>query len=72
MYDREVDVPRLLGHFRLTPEAARMPDAIRAAAQRVSAATVFDPGGHPHEPPALTPRWQPEPVTDINQSRRAA
>ena len=39
MYDREVDVPRLVGHFRLTPEEADMPDAIRAAARRVIAAT---------------------------------
>jgi alkylated DNA repair dioxygenase AlkB len=39
MYEREVDVPRLVGHFRLAPEAARMPNAIRAAAQRVIAAT---------------------------------
>jgi alkylated DNA repair dioxygenase AlkB len=39
MYDREVDVPRLVGHFRLAPEAARLPEAIRAAAHRVTAAT---------------------------------
>jgi alkylated DNA repair dioxygenase AlkB len=39
MYDREVDVPRLTGHFRLVPEAARMPDVIRAAARRVISAT---------------------------------
>jgi alkylated DNA repair dioxygenase AlkB len=39
MYDREVDVPRLVGHFRLTPEAAHMPAAIRAAARHVIAAT---------------------------------
>jgi alkylated DNA repair dioxygenase AlkB len=39
MYEREVDVPRLVSHFRLAPEAARMPDAIRAAAQRVITAT---------------------------------
>src|SRR5687768_5219729 len=39
MYDREVDVPRLTGHFRLVPEAARLPEAIRAAACRVIAAT---------------------------------
>jgi alkylated DNA repair dioxygenase AlkB len=39
MYEREVDVPRLVSHFRLVPEAARMPDAIRAAAQRVITAT---------------------------------
>ena len=37
MYDREVDVPRLLGHFRLDflPDAA--PAAIREAARRVVA-----------------------------------
>src|SRR5688572_12077990 len=39
MYDREVDVPRLVGHFRLVPEVAPMPEAIRAAARRVIAAT---------------------------------
>jgi alkylated DNA repair dioxygenase AlkB len=39
MYDREVDVPRLVGHFRLAPEPAQLPDAIRAAARRVIAAT---------------------------------
>jgi len=39
MYDREVDVPRLVGHFRLGPEATPAPDAIRAAARRVVAAT---------------------------------
>jgi alkylated DNA repair dioxygenase AlkB len=39
MYDREVDVPRLVGHFRLAPEAANLPDAIRAAARQVIAAT---------------------------------
>ena len=39
MYEREVDVPRLVGHFRLDPDAARVPDAIRAAARRVIAAT---------------------------------
>ena len=39
MYDREVDVPRLVGHFRLVPEAARLPAAIRAAARQVIAAT---------------------------------
>jgi alkylated DNA repair dioxygenase AlkB len=37
MYDREVDVPRLTAHFRLTPDEA--PDAIRQAAARVAAAT---------------------------------
>jgi alkylated DNA repair dioxygenase AlkB len=39
MYDREVDVPRLVGHFRLAPEAAHVPEAIRAAGSRVIAAT---------------------------------
>ena len=39
MYDREVDVPRLVGHFRLTPEAAHAPGAIQAAAHQVIAAT---------------------------------
>jgi alkylated DNA repair dioxygenase AlkB len=39
MYDREVDVPRLVGHFRLAPEAAHLPGAIRAAARHVIAAT---------------------------------
>jgi alkylated DNA repair dioxygenase AlkB len=39
MYDREVDVPRLVGHFPLALENARVPDAIRAAARRVIAAT---------------------------------
>ena len=40
MYDREVDVPRLVGHFRLAPEDARAPEAIRAAARQVIAATA--------------------------------
>jgi alkylated DNA repair dioxygenase AlkB len=39
MYDREVDVPRLVGHFPLAPENAHVPDAIRAAARQVIAAT---------------------------------
>ena len=39
MYDREVDVPRLVGHFALAPEDADVPDAIRAAASKVIAAT---------------------------------
>ena len=39
MYDREVDVPRLVGHFRLAREDAHVPDAIRAAALQVMAAT---------------------------------
>jgi alkylated DNA repair dioxygenase AlkB len=39
MYDREVDVPRLVGHFPLAPGDGHVPDAIRAAARRVIAAT---------------------------------
>jgi alkylated DNA repair dioxygenase AlkB len=39
MYDRDVDVPRLVGHFPLAPENAQVPDAIRAAARQVIAAT---------------------------------
>jgi alkylated DNA repair dioxygenase AlkB len=39
MYDREVDVPRLVGHFRLAPEDPHVPAAIRTAARQVSAAT---------------------------------
>ena len=39
MYEREVDVPRLVGHFRLRPEDVHVPEAIRAAARRVTAAT---------------------------------
>ena len=39
MYDREVDVPRLVGHFGLAPEDAHVPQAIRAAARQVTAAT---------------------------------
>ena len=38
MYDREVDVPRLLGHYRLDPAAASTPAAILEAATRVSSA----------------------------------
>ena len=37
MYEREVDVPRLVGHFPLA--AVDVPQPIRAAAQRVVAAT---------------------------------
>jgi alkylated DNA repair dioxygenase AlkB len=37
MYEREVDVPRLVAHFRLEDSGA--PDAIRAAAVRVVAVT---------------------------------
>jgi alkylated DNA repair dioxygenase AlkB len=39
MYEREVDVPRLVAHFRLTPDAAPVPAPLRAAAQRVIGAT---------------------------------
>ncbi len=39
MYDREVDVPRLVAHFRLAPEESCAPDAIRVAACKVIAAT---------------------------------
>ena len=35
MYDREVDVPRLTGHFRLEPPEPEIPEAIRQAAQQV-------------------------------------
>ena len=35
MYEREVDVPRLLGHYRLDPPPASTPRAIREAHQRV-------------------------------------
>src|SRR4029079_5498012 len=37
MYDREVDVPRLLGHFRLDPPAASTPPAILDAHRLVVA-----------------------------------
>ena len=36
MYDREVDVPRLIGHFRLDPPPAATPAAIADAARRVA------------------------------------
>ena len=35
MYDREVDVPRLMGHFRLDPPGDSTPPAILGAARRV-------------------------------------
>jgi alkylated DNA repair dioxygenase AlkB len=35
MYEREVDVPRLMASFRLDPPPSSVPDSIRAAAQRV-------------------------------------
>ena len=39
MYDRDVDVPRLMAHFHLTPDEREVPETIRAAARRVSTAT---------------------------------
>lgn len=36
MYDREVDVPRLMAHFRLDPSSGAMPAAISEAARRVA------------------------------------
>jgi alkylated DNA repair dioxygenase AlkB len=36
MYEREVDVPRLMGHFRLDPAPASTPRAILDAARRVT------------------------------------
>jgi len=39
MYDRDVDVPRLMAHFWLAPEEPRIPGAIRAAAAMVIAIT---------------------------------
>ena len=36
MYDREVDVPRLMGHYRLDPPSPSIPPAIREAARRVT------------------------------------
>ena len=39
MYDRDVDVPRLMAHFWLAPEEPRIPGAIRAAAAMVIATT---------------------------------
>lgn len=39
MYDREVDVPRLLGHYRLGRDEPLPPAAIRQAADRVAAKT---------------------------------
>src|SRR5262245_61146918 len=35
MYDREVDVPRLVGHYRLDLPSPSMPPAILEAARRV-------------------------------------
>jgi alkylated DNA repair dioxygenase AlkB len=35
MYEREVDVPRMIAHFRLTPPDGCLPDAIRDASHRV-------------------------------------
>jgi len=39
MYDRDVDVPRLVAHFWLAPEEGGVPDAIRAVARKVMAIT---------------------------------
>jgi alkylated DNA repair dioxygenase AlkB len=39
MYDREVDVPRLQGYFRLDDSGAGVPEAIRRAARQVVAVT---------------------------------
>jgi len=39
MYDRDVDVPRLMAHFWLAPEEPRIAGAIRAAAAMVIATT---------------------------------
>src|ERR1700687_1326344 len=36
MYEREVDVPRLVSHFRLDPPAESVPQAILDAARRVA------------------------------------
>jgi alkylated DNA repair dioxygenase AlkB len=36
MYDREVDVPRLIGHFRLEPPSSSIPAAILSAARCVT------------------------------------
>ena len=36
MYDREVDVPRLMGHYRLDPPSAETPPVILDAAARVT------------------------------------
>jgi alkylated DNA repair dioxygenase AlkB len=36
MYDREVDVPRLIGHFRLDPAAPSTPPSILDAARQVA------------------------------------
>ena len=36
MYEREVDVPRLIGHYRLDPAPATAPAAILDAAKRVT------------------------------------
>jgi alkylated DNA repair dioxygenase AlkB len=38
MYDREVDVPRLIGHFRLDPPDASTPGSILDASRRVNEA----------------------------------
>jgi alkylated DNA repair dioxygenase AlkB len=40
MYDREVDVPRLISHYRLDPPPSSTPEAILRAAQLVAARTA--------------------------------
>jgi len=40
MYDRDVEVPRLIGQFRLDAPAAHAPAAIRAAAEQVASLGV--------------------------------
>ena len=35
MYEREVDVPRMIAHFRLDPAAGSLPDAIRETSRWV-------------------------------------
>jgi alkylated DNA repair dioxygenase AlkB len=42
MYDREVDVPRLTAHYRLGPDDAPPPAAIRTAAEHAIAKTGVD------------------------------
>ena len=51
MYEREVDVPRLVGHFRLRPEDVHVPEAIRAAARRVTATRSTSANGMSSERP---------------------
>src|SRR3954463_2218158 len=51
MYDREVDVPRMVGHFRLDPPPASTPAAIVDAATRVAdrLPAPFNRGGPKHD-----------------------